>query len=183
MVVLSDSELLFPRTVIPAAIQARVGSDIEIRPLAKSDHTRGHVELLSVLTEAPSVSTERYVERFQSMKACKDTYYTVAFIHKPTDKLVAVGTVFLERKFLRGTGVVGHIEDIAVSKSMQGRKLGLHLINCLEEIARSTGCYKVILDCSKDNIPFYEKCGFQLKEYEMAMYLNSGSSVVPNARM
>ncbi|BEI83942.1 hypothetical protein CcaverHIS002_0405460 [Cutaneotrichosporon cavernicola] len=159
MVVLSDSELLFPRTVIPAAIQARVGSDIEIRPLAKSDHTRGHVELLSVLTEAPSVSAERYVERFQSMKACKDTYYTVAFIHKPTDK------------------------DIAVSKSMQGRKLGLHLINCLEEIARSTGCYKVILDCSKDNIPFYEKCGFQLKEYEMAMYLNSGSSVVPNARM
>lgn len=35
---------------------------------------------------------------------------------------------------------------------MQGRKLGLHLIKSLEEIARSQGCYKVILDCSKHNI-------------------------------
>lgn len=38
---------------------------------------------------------------------------------------------------------------------MQGRKLGLHLINALEEIARACGSYKVILDCSKDNIRAY----------------------------
>lgn len=42
-----------------------------------------------------------------------------------------------------------------MSKTMQGRKLGLHLINTLEEIARSCGCYKVILDCSKDNVRMY----------------------------
>lgn len=65
---------------------------------------------------------------------------------------MAVGSIFVERKFLRGGGIVGHIEDIAVSKSMQGRKLGLHLINALEEIGRNTGCYKIILDCSKENI-------------------------------
>lgn len=35
---------------------------------------------------------------------------------------------------------------------MQGRKLGVQLIKTLEEIARSQGCYKVILDCSKSNI-------------------------------
>lgn len=67
-------------------------------------------------------------------------------------QLVAVGTVFVERKFTRGLGIVGHIEDIAVSKTMQGRRLGLYLIKTLEEIARTQGCYKVILDCSTANI-------------------------------
>jgi glucosamine-phosphate N-acetyltransferase len=69
-----------------------------------------------------------------------------------TYQLVAVGSIILERKFTRGGGTIGHIEDIAVSKSMQGRKLGLKIINSLEAIGRGEGCYKIILDCSKDNI-------------------------------
>lgn len=67
-------------------------------------------------------------------------------------QLVAVGSIIIERKFTRGGGIIGHIEDIAVSKSMQGRKLGLKIINTLEAIGRGQGCYKIILDCSKDNI-------------------------------
>jgi glucosamine-phosphate N-acetyltransferase len=63
--------------------------------------------------------------------------------------------VVLERKLLRNAGLIGHIEDIAVSKSMQGRKLGLRLINALDAISAAMGCYKVILDCSKDNIRRY----------------------------
>jgi len=39
-----------------------------------------------------------------------------------------------------------------VSKSMQGRKLGLRIINALDAIGEAMGCYKIILDCSKDNI-------------------------------
>jgi glucosamine-phosphate N-acetyltransferase len=67
-------------------------------------------------------------------------------------QIVAGGSIILERKFVRSAGRVGHIEDIAVSKRMQGRKLGLRIINTLEEIGRAVGCYKIILDCSKDNI-------------------------------
>ena len=67
-------------------------------------------------------------------------------------EIVGCGTVLLERKFIRSAGLIGHIEDIAVSKSMQGRKLGLKIINTLEEVGRAMGCYKIILDCSKDNI-------------------------------
>ena len=40
-------------------------------------------------------------------------------------------------------GVVGHIEDIAVSKDQQGKKLGQHIIETLDGIAKSVGCYKV----------------------------------------
>lgn len=33
--------------------------------------------------------------------------------------------------------------------------------------AQELGCYKVILDCSEDNVPFYEKCGLTRKEVQM----------------
>ena len=71
---------------------------------------------------------------------------------------------------------------------MQGRKLGLRIINALEAVGATQGCYKIILDCSKDNIrelaphmrpvfgdltsaAFYEKCGFKHKEFQMVRYM------------
>ncbi|KAL1406056.1 Glucosamine-phosphate N-acetyltransferase-like protein [Vanrija albida] len=175
---ISPNELLFPASDIPASVKASLGPDLELRPLAVSDHARGHFELLTVLTAAPNIGQEAYIDRFTYMQSCPNTYYTVVIVHKETDQLVACGTVFVERKFTRSGGLVAHIEDIAVSKKMQGRKLGLLIIKTLEELGRQAGCYKVILDCSKDNIPFYEKCGFKHKEYEMVMYLDNAPKLV-----
>jgi glucosamine-phosphate N-acetyltransferase len=79
-------------------------------------------------------------------------YYVIAFVSRETDKIVATGCVFIEKKFLRGLGSVGHIEDIAVSKDMQGKKLGLRIIQTLVAISERVGCYKTILNCSDDNI-------------------------------
>lgn len=42
------------------------------------------------------------------------------------------------------------------------------------------GCYKIILDCSQKNIPFYEKCGFSHKEYEMVLYLDHNDAAKKN---
>jgi len=67
-------------------------------------------------------------------------------------------------------GVVGHIEDIAVSKDQQGKKLGLRIIQALDFVAENTGCYKTILDCSEANEGFYVKCGFKRAGLEMAHY-------------
>lgn len=38
---------------------------------------------------------------------------------------------------------MGHIEDIAVSKDQQGKKLGLRIIQALDYVAEKVGCYKV----------------------------------------
>jgi hypothetical protein len=40
-------------------------------------------------------------------------------------------------------GLVGHIEDIAVAKDQQGKKLGLRIIQALDFVAEKVGCYKV----------------------------------------
>jgi glucosamine-phosphate N-acetyltransferase len=67
-------------------------------------------------------------------------------------------------------GIIGHIEDIAVAKDQQGKKLGLKIIQALDFISEKLGCYKSILDCSEANEGFYVKCGFRRAGLEMAHY-------------
>ena len=38
-------------------------------------------------------------------------------------------------------------------------------------LTQEAGCYKVILDCSEENVPFYEKCGLIKKEVQCVRYL------------
>jgi glucosamine-phosphate N-acetyltransferase len=120
------------------------------------------------------------------MRAAPETYYALVILDRASDKIIGVGSLFIERKFLRGLGRAGHIEDIAVDKQQQGKKVGLRVINALTYISESIGCYKTILNCSESNIrewrlllhlagqlmivttpAFYEKCGFEKKECEM----------------
>lgn len=85
------------------------------------------------------------------MRSLKGTYYITVVVDKQSDKILATGSLVLELKFLRGAGTIGHIEDIAVRKDAQGKKLGLHIIKSLAHISEKVGCYKSILDCSEDN--------------------------------
>lgn len=71
---------------------------------------------------------------------------------------------------IHNLGLVGHIEDIAVAKDQQGKKLGLRIIQALDFVAENVGCYKTILDCSEANEGFYVKCGFKRAGLEMAHY-------------
>ena len=52
---------------------------------------------------------------------------------------------------------------------MRGYGLGKKLL----ETAKSEcdGCYKIILDCSNENVDFYKKCGYEWKGNEMALYI------------
>ena len=75
-------------------------------------------------------------------------------------KVIGTGALIVERKFTRKLGICGHIEDIVVDPNYRGKNLGRRLITVLKALAEVNQCYKVILDCSQNNIEFYEKCGF-----------------------
>ena len=63
-------------------------------------------------------------------------------------RVVAVGTLIVEHKFVHLNGKVGHIEDIAVANDQQGNRLGQRVIQALQYIGQQKGCYKIILDCA-----------------------------------
>ena len=135
------------------------------RPVEKSDHA-DYVATLSVLTHVGEISAAQFSELLDHWAQNESIYYP-RVIADQNNKVVATGMIAVERKLVHGCGKVGHIEDIAVAKDQQGKKLGQHMIQELSKIGHGLGCYKVILDCSEHNVGFYEKCDY--KRYGSAM--------------
>ncbi|KAJ5772412.1 Glucosamine 6-phosphate N-acetyltransferase [Penicillium odoratum] len=160
---------LFPSTLISPEVISLLPTDYTIRPLRRSDYQRGYLDVLRVLTTVGEISEEKWDERFDWIKSRNDEYYMLV-VCDGADRVVGTGSLIVERKFIHALGMVGHIEDIAVEKGQQGKKLGLRIIQALDYVAAQVGCYKSILDCSEANEGFYVKCGFKRAGLEMAHY-------------
>lgn len=93
------------------------------------------------------------------------------YVLEDNNNLLAAGTILFERKFIHNMSLYGHIEDIIVKKEHQKKGYGKILINKLIEVCKINQCYKILLDCSNELIPFYEKCGFKLNSNQMVIYL------------
>ncbi|XP_074586001.1 putative glucosamine 6-phosphate N-acetyltransferase 2 [Curcuma longa] len=150
------------------------GGDDDLLPLRRldiSDNAKGFVDLLSQLSPSSTpLSDADFQARFADLAALGDDHLVVVSEDRLSGRIVATGCVFVERKFLRGAGKVGHIEDVVVDASARGRHLGQRVVRHLTDYAKEAGCYKVILDCSIELRSFYEKCGFEEKDIQMALY-------------
>ncbi|KAI9813554.1 MAG: Glucosamine-phosphate N-acetyltransferase-like protein [Thelocarpon impressellum] len=166
MAAVEDAPLFSP-SLVSTAVASSLPPNYTIRPLQRADHA-GFLDVLRVLTTVGDISEAAWGERFEWMRSHNDQYF-VLVIHDGT-RVVGAGTVLVERKFIHNLGLVGHIEDIAVAKDQQGKKLGLKMIQALDYVAEKVGCYKSILDCSEANEGFYVKCGFKRSGLEMAHY-------------
>ncbi|KAJ4824286.1 Glucosamine-phosphate N-acetyltransferase-like protein [Turnera subulata] len=142
----------------------------QVRKLEISDKSKGFIELLQQLSICDSVSDKRFAERFEAISSYGDDHLVCVIEDDVSGKIIATGSVFIEKKFLRNCGKVGHIEDVVVDSCARGMQLGKKIIEFLTNHAYSMGCYKVILDCSNENKAFYEKCGYKQKEIQMVKY-------------
>jgi glucosamine-phosphate N-acetyltransferase len=93
-------------------------------------------------------------------KILKNPDHTI-YVAIHNGKVVGATTLLIEQKFIHDGGKVGHIEDVVVRKEYQGRGIGKKIVNSLLKYAEKKGCYKTILDCSDELIPFYESMGFK----------------------
>jgi glucosamine-phosphate N-acetyltransferase len=182
---------LFSSTLISPEIISILPEDYTIRPIRRSDYSRGYLDVLRVLTTVGDITEEAWNKRYDWITSRNDEYYMLV-VCDGADRVVGTGSLIVERKFIHELGMVGHIEDIAVEKGQQGKKLGLRIIQALDYVAAQVGCYKVcsflsfsrhdrescsvliesqsILDCSEANEGFYVKCGFKRAGLEMAHY-------------
>ncbi|KAJ5699063.1 Glucosamine 6-phosphate N-acetyltransferase [Penicillium macrosclerotiorum] len=160
---------LFPSNLISPEVISVLPTDYTIRPLRRSDYKRGYLDVLRVLTTVGEISEAQWNKRYDWIASRNDEYYMLV-VCDGADQVVGTGSLIVERKFIHALGMVGHIEDIAVEKNQQGKKLGLRIIQALDYVAAQVGCYKSILDCSEANEGFYVKCGFKRAGLEMAHY-------------
>ncbi|KAK9379904.1 acyl-CoA N-acyltransferase [Kockiozyma suomiensis] len=148
----------FSTDYIDPEISKSLSPEYKLRPLQLSDYESGYLDVLSDLTAVGNISKEMFAAQVEFMRARSGEYFGIVIEKTSTGKVVAVGTLLVEHKFIHECGLVGHIEDIAVAKSEQGKKLGIKIIHALDFIGKKAGCYKNILDCSAHNEQFYVKC-------------------------
>ncbi len=84
-------------------------------------------------------------------------------IDKKKTKVVGTTTLLVEPKFIHKGMRVGYIEDVSVRRGYDGLGIGSQLITYATQDAISVeGCGKILLYCSKNTMPFYEKLGYKL---------------------
>ena len=107
------------------------------RKLQIDDYDKGYFEVLSNLTETGDVTKEQFETRFNEIDPNKsDTYKIVVGVDVENDKIVANGTLVIEKKFIRNCSKCGHIEDIVVHKDYGKRGIGGDIMETLKQIAK-----------------------------------------------
>tara|TARA_B110000263_G_scaffold55703_1_gene47156 strand:+ start:226 stop:660 length:435 start_codon:yes stop_codon:yes gene_type:complete len=139
-------------------------SDIKIREIVEADIEKGFLKSLDSLRKASELDKE--VAKDILKKIISDPNHII-HVAEDNGKIVGSTTLLIEQKFIHNGGYVGHIEDVVVSKEFEGRGIGIKLVTSLLEIANTRNCYKTILDCKDELIPFYERIGFKQESKQM----------------
>jgi len=132
--------------------------NLKIRELEQNDLFNGFLESLDSLRNASDIDKDKADKIFSIIKSSQNQKIFVAILE---DKVVASTTLIIEQKFIHDGGLVGHIEDVVVSKEYQGKGIGKELILQVLDYAKKNNCYKTILDCNDDVKLFYERIGFK----------------------
>jgi glucosamine-phosphate N-acetyltransferase len=133
-------------------------SEIIIRKITETDLENGFLESLDSLRQASNLDKKRAKSILQKITQNPDH---VIFVALEGNNVVGATTLLIEQKFIHDGGKVGHIEDVVVSKNVQGTGIGEKIIRFVLDYAKKQGCYKTILDCDDKVRPFYEKIGFE----------------------
>ena len=139
-------------------------SEIKIRDIVESDIDNGFLESLDSLRNASDLNKDTARDILKKIIVNPDHVIHVAEVD---GKVVGSTTLLIEQKFIHKGGKVGHIEDVVVSKEFEGRGIGIKLVTSLLEVAKTENCYKTILDCKDELIPFYERIGFKQESNQM----------------
>lgn len=125
-------------------------------------------EIVVLLNYLSPSTPEQEKEAATFWRILEDTNaLTIVAEHKDFNGIVGVGTLYMMDKLLRGGSTVGQIEDVVVDPACRGLHIGKAIIDKLVHEANKFDCYKVVLNCSDENVLFYEKCGFHKHEQQM----------------
>lgn len=141
-----------------------------IRELEEEDLNpdKGFLEILSNLSKTDYLPPKKMKEIFKEVKEKENSYIFVAL--GKDKQIVGAIKLIIERKFSHGGSRAGHIEDVVVRKEFEKMGIASSLIKKVLVKAKKLGCYKVILDCRDELIPFYKK--FKFHEFENCLRID-----------
>lgn len=138
--------------------------DIKIRELEKQDLRNGYLESLDFLAPSSGISDEKAEEIFAEIQSNPSHFI---FVAEYQGEVVGGITISLEYKFIHNGSRVGHLEDWAIKKDMQGLGIGLKLLKHAINHAKESGCYKVVTSCIDELVELHSKLGFRKSDVAM----------------
>ena len=139
-----------------------------IREIQQADLQKGFFQTLSNLTTLGRIGDDidQAKKILQEIKSYP--FYKVFVAAKNDDgQIIGSITILIEQKFIHDGGRAGHIEDVGTSREYEGIGVRSDLVSAALAFAKEKICYKVVLECSEKNVPFYEKNGFRRNEISM----------------
>ena len=136
-----------------------------IRLLEDKDY-QDYVELINQLSKIGEI-TQHDFEFFVFTQHLLPSTYRF-FVYELDGKVVGCLTILLENKLARKSL---HIEDVVTHSDFRGKGIASELIEHAKNYAIDNNCYKIILDCSSENVAFYNKVGFKETGVQMSIRL------------
>lgn len=134
-----------------------------------TDLKNQYMDLLSELSICEELDNDIFYKKICDINSIGKIFIaykkTINFV-----EILGSGTIIIEPKIIRGGKNVGHVEDIVVKKSYRGNKIAQSILNKLKEFAKTSNCYKIILDCDEKVCPVYKLSGFDIKGIQMGLY-------------
>ena len=146
-----------------------------IRELVLDDVDNGFLETLdNLLPGTSSLDTSNARTLLAEIRSNPlHRIFVAAIPQRQGSREVVVGTTTLlvEPKFIFNGGRVGHIEDVSIRRGYENMGLGRRLVSYATQVAKKMGCVKIVLDCSEETMPFYEKLGYSYQDNCMKIFL------------
>ncbi len=138
-----------------------------IRLLQPKDN-KDFFNIINYFTQKPEEISK--VDFLKQLKLSKSEIYVLE--EDPlSNKFIGTGSIFIDYKFQHNLSKVAYIDNVIIHPDYRGQGYGKQIISKLVKVAKDNQCYKVILDCYKDTVKFYEKCGFEQKQVQMSIFL------------
>ena len=144
-------------------VMSKSSINYTIREIEENDiESGGLLEVLENLAPVGGLSKPAAKVILKEIKSNPLHRIFVAVVEDGRNQGLIIGTTTLlvEPKFIFCGGRVAHIEDVAVRAEYQRKGIGFRLVNYATEQAAIMRCVRTVLDCSDENIPFYEKIGY-----------------------
>jgi glucosamine-phosphate N-acetyltransferase len=138
-----------------------------IRHIQSNDFYKKYLYLLSELSPITSSHYSIFNKYINSI-ICNNSHFI--FVIEDNNIIIGTITVLFEQKISHNFKKVAHIEDLVVKKGFRNLGIAKKLLDYCINFSKKNNCYKIILNCKYDLIPFYKKLGFNNNNQQMSIY-------------
>lgn len=146
-----------------------------IREIEDEDFHKGYMNVINTFTKIPlDISYDAFKEYLQKTINQNATILVAVY----DNNIVGTLKILKEYKLHNNLSLMGHIEDVAVKEEYRNMQIGSRLVRKALEYTKD--CYKVVLSCKNELVPFYSRMSFSYSGDALTLYNATSSSDKPS---